>query len=94
MEQLLMTAIAKYPMLVTVFMIMGILRAVFKPIMSVLQAYVLATPDTKDDVALDGFMHGKIYSSVAWVLDYTASIKLPKPMSPGGVVPNGNSKPT
>lgn len=79
MDQFLIELAQKYPMLASVFMIMGILRAVFKPIMSVVEAYVKETDDGgADDAKLEKIKSSKIYRYLAYLLDYTASIKLPK----------------
>ena len=78
MEELVLGLLLKYPVAVTILMVLGICRAVFKPIMSVASAYVQATPSIKDDAALIKVESSKIYKSLVWFLDYTLSIKLPK----------------
>lgn len=67
---------AKYPVIVSVLFVMGVLRAVFKPIFAVLEAYVAATPNKADDAALAEVEASGAYKAVQFVLDYVASIKL------------------
>jgi hypothetical protein len=78
MEALLVELISKYPTLAMIFMVVGVLRAIFKPLMTLLHSYVEATPSTKDNEVLAKVKESKVYSAVVWLLDYTASIKLPK----------------
>ncbi len=68
----------QYPILMTIVMVLGIFRAVFKPIMSVLQAYVLATPTKDDDAQFETFQKSKAYATLVWLVDYLASIKIPE----------------
>lgn len=76
--EIIMELAIKYPAIASVLMLMGVLRAVFKPLMSLLHAYVEATPSEKDNELLKKIMDSKAYSVIQYILDYTASIKLPK----------------
>lgn len=67
-----------YPVAAAIFMAMGVLRAIFKPIMGVAQAYVDQTESTSDNEKLEAFKQSKIYKAVSWVIDLFASVKLPK----------------
>lgn len=78
MEAILLQLIEKYPVVAMIFMVVGILRAVFKPFMTLLFSYVDATVGDADNKMLDKFVKSKVYSGLVWLLDYTASIKLPK----------------
>lgn len=69
--------LAKFPITASVFMVIGVLRAIFKPIMSVIAAYIAATPSLADDKWFAGLQENSIYKGFAWFLDYAASIKLP-----------------
>lgn len=64
----------KYGFLVQLGTIMGSLRLVFKPVMTIIENSVANDPAKK--AALEEFEHGKIYGAIAWVLDCFASIKL------------------
>lgn len=77
MEQLIIDLVLQHPGLMSVFIVIGVLRAIFKPLQLVAKAYVDATPDAKDNEALDKILSSKPYLAVAWALDYTASIKVP-----------------
>lgn len=67
---------AKYPQLSTLLMVMGALRAVFKPIFAVLQAYVDSTPDQADNAKLAAAESSSWYKGMSFVLDWFASVKL------------------
>ena len=76
---LLSTYSAKYPTLFTVLTVMGALRVVFKPLMTLLQAVTEATYWTsKDDALYKKVVESKPYKYVAFALDWFASVKLPK----------------
>lgn len=61
------------PWAMTVLMVMGVARAIFKPAIALVDAYVLSTPGKSDDAAVAQFKQGKIY----FVLDYLFSLKFP-----------------
>lgn len=73
-----MAMIAKYPVAASVFMVVGVLRAVFKPLMLVAHAYVDATSNPKDNEMLAKAESSVAYKGLAFILDYLASIKLPQ----------------
>jgi hypothetical protein len=70
--------IAEYPLAASVLVVIGVLRAIFKPIMTAIEAVVEATPTKKDDLALEKAKASKLYLAVVWFIDYFASVKLPK----------------
>lgn len=67
----------KYPLAVTIFMVIGVLRTVFKPVMAFLHVLADATPSVKDNEFLSKLEGNKIYQKFAWFIDYISSIKLP-----------------
>lgn len=67
----------KYPWAVTLFIITGVLRTVFKPLVAFARTVVLATPSVKDDEILNKAEGSKAFKAVAWLVDYLTSIKLP-----------------
>ena len=75
---MLLALAAKYPMASSVFMAMGVLRAVFKPLFALVLAYVNSTPSQSDNAFLDKVMGSKAYKYVGLALDYFASVKLPQ----------------
>ncbi len=75
---LLEAAAGKYGWVVTIFVVMGVLRAVMKPIFSIVEAIVVATPGKDDDKFLADMKAHAVYKWIAWILDYLASVKLPK----------------
>lgn len=68
--------VVKYPVLATVLMLIGILRAIFKPIVTYLENRAAATPDTADDEKIKAVEASGWYRALAWVLDFGASIKV------------------
>lgn len=64
--------------LLSIFMIVGSLRLIMKPIMSLIEAYVLITPKVEDDGLPAKIMESKPYKILAYLADWSASIKLPK----------------
>ena len=78
MEAFIIDLVSSHPIVATILIAVGTLRAVFKPIVSVAQAYVDSTVDTSDNEKLKKIMESKLYKGFSWLLDYSASIKLPK----------------
>lgn len=69
--------VEKYPAVSSVLLVIGTMRAIFKPLMALAHAYVGSTSSKKDDEKLQEVEQSKIYKGIAFVLDYFASIKLP-----------------
>lgn len=65
--------IQNYPWFSAVLMVMGIARAVFKPLIAVWAAVVAVTPSPADDAGPENFKKGKLY----FIIDYILSIKIP-----------------
>jgi hypothetical protein len=65
------------PKLAVLLTVIGVLRAVFKPLMTVIDVYVQSTPSTEDDSKWAAIKATKWYKWAAWVIDYFMSIKLP-----------------
>lgn len=76
-EDFLVTIATRFPWLVTVLLVMGGLRMVFKPVMLAVEWYVKQTPGEADDVAIMKFQAGPIYKVLSIALDFLASVKLP-----------------
>ncbi len=71
-----------HPVVGGLLMIVGVLRVSLKPAMTIAQAVVKATPYDSDDKWLADTEQSKGFKFLAYVLDWTASIKLPeKPKS-------------
>lgn len=79
MEALLLGLIEKYPIMSQILMAIGILRIVNKPLFSILQSVADFTEFTqKDNELLKKILESKIYKYFSYVLDYSASIKMPQ----------------
>lgn len=63
-----------YAVIVT---IISVARMVFKPLMTLMQDVIAATPSKTDDEWLKKVMSSKGYHTVAWIFDYLLSLKLP-----------------
>ncbi len=75
---MLLDFLASNPHLAIVLTIMSCARMIFKPVCSVIQAYVDSTPDTKDNEKWVAIQQTKAFKSVAYILDLLLSIKIPK----------------
>lgn len=64
--------------IVAALAIVGSLRLVFKPLVTALKDIAKLTWWTSyDDDLLAGFEKSKVYTTICWVLDWLASVKLP-----------------
>jgi hypothetical protein len=70
------SSVDKYPWFATIVMVIGILRVVIKPLMSIARAIVEVTPNPKDNLKLDELEKGNVMKSLYYVLDWFASIKI------------------
>jgi hypothetical protein len=78
MEELIVMLATKYPALVAIFSVIGVLRAINKPLFALLKSYVGATETKKDDEMLTAVEQSKAYKYLCFVLDYLTSVKLPQ----------------
>lgn len=67
----------KFPIIATVLMVVGALRVINKPLFAVARALVAATPADSDDKILDSVEQSKVYQVFSFILDWSASVKLP-----------------
>lgn len=66
------------PMFMSFVMVLGLLRMVVKPAMTILQAVVKFTPYDSDDKWLADLEVSKGYKLFTYMLDWLLSIKLPE----------------
>lgn len=78
LQPLLEGAAGKYGIVAQILMVIGALRVVFKPVMSLIQAVVKVTPSEQDDSLLNKILESKAYIAISYILDWSASIKLPQ----------------
>lgn len=76
--QFVLGLVQENPRLSVALMFIGVFRAVFKPVMLVVERYVEATETKNDDEWLENLKKNKVYLAIAWLADYLLSIKLPK----------------
>lgn len=68
----------KLGVLVQIISIVGTLRLAVKPVMTLIETVVMITPSESDNSLPDEIRASKAYKMVVFVLDWFASIKLPK----------------
>lgn len=70
--------LVQYPWLQHIVAVIVIGRLIFKPLFAILGKYVELTVEEDDNKKLKRFMKTKTYKMLAFIVDTTASIKLPK----------------
>lgn len=78
MMEWILTFAARYPHFAVIFMVMGFVRTLFKPMCSVIQAYVDATETKADNLWWSEVQKSKVWGSLLYLIDLFASVKLPK----------------
>lgn len=78
MEHLILWAALKHPWIATALLVIGILRTINKPALALLWRFVRFTPWRGDDILLERVERSKSYRIALFLLDWLASIKLPK----------------
>ena len=66
-----------YPWVCTVLVVIGALRVVFKPVMTLLDGYIKDNCSAAEYAKLQNFEAGPIYKWISYALDLVGSIKLP-----------------
>lgn len=62
---------------IAILVLIGGFRVMFKPIMALLEAIAIYTPNKKDDKLYKDVVEGNTYKTIRFIFDYIASIKLP-----------------
>lgn len=70
--------IAKYPIMAQVFVVIGVMRAINKPLFALVQAYVDSTASKSDNELLAKIMGSSIYKYLCFLLDWSTSVKMPQ----------------
>jgi hypothetical protein len=73
---LIQSLAAQHPWLTTVVAVIGFLRIIFKPLIAAAHSFVAATDTDEDDRSLEVIERSPAFKVFAFLLDYTASIKL------------------
>ena len=68
---------AKFPWLATVLLVIGGLRVVFKPTMTLIDGYIKANCSPDEYAKLQSFEAGPVYKWLNFGLDFVGSVKLP-----------------
>lgn len=67
-----------YSVAIQIVSIIGTLRLLVKPLMTILEVVVKLTPSKADDALPEKVKNHKVYKAIAYGLDWFASIKLKK----------------
>ena len=78
MEELILWVALKYPKVGTALLIIGALRTINKPLGALIKAFIAWTPTKYDDDLLNHVERSRTYRIAVFVLNWLASIKLPK----------------
>ena len=76
LQPILLGLVGKYPVIMGILAVVGVLRLCLKPVFSILHAIADATPSPNDNLLLDKVEKSPVLKAIYWVLDYLASIKL------------------
>lgn len=92
MDYLVLYLVTRYPELILVFAVIGVLRVINKPVFSFLRTFVISTRTKRDDLVLDSIERSRVYRALSFVLDWLGSIKLPE-RRPGWRLPPSQRPP-
>lgn len=70
--------LSKYPAFAMAATVIGFLRLIMKPAMTIAQAYVKLTPYDSDDKWLANFEQSKGYKLFVYLMDWFLSVKMPE----------------
>lgn len=76
-SQAIISLLSQYPAFGSVIFLIGLLRLVFKPLMSIVQNVVESTPSKKDDDVWSKVQASSAFKALAWLIDFFGSIKVP-----------------
>lgn len=66
------------PIMAQIVFFIGLLRLLIKPVMTIIGEIVKLTASPNDDIWYQDLLNSKIYKTICYLLDWFASIKLPK----------------
>lgn len=75
MQETVAQLAVQYPWIATIFMVVGVIRLVVKPLMELAKGVVASTPSTADDAMVANVESSKIYKTFLFVIDWLFSIK-------------------
>ena len=78
MEEMIVNLLVTNPKLAVLVFIISVFRIIFKPLTTLIQAYVDGTPGTEDNVKWAAFKETKFFKGAAFLADYFLSLKLPE----------------
>lgn len=75
MQETVAQLVVQFPWLATIFMVVGVIRLIVKPLMELAKGVAASTPSAKDDEAVAKVEASKIYKTILFVIDWLFSIK-------------------
>ena len=75
MQETVAQLMVQFPWIATIFMVIGVIRVVVKPLMELAKSVAASTPSAKDDAAVASLESNKIYKTVLFVIDWIFSLK-------------------
>lgn len=75
MQETVAQLAVQYPWIATIFMVVGVIRLVVKPLMELAKSVAASTPSVKDDAAVASVESSKAYKTVLFVIDWLFSLK-------------------
>lgn len=75
MQETVAQLAVQYPWIAAIFMVVGVIRLVVKPLMELAKGVVASTPSAADDVMVASVESSKAYKTVLFVIDWLFSIK-------------------
>jgi hypothetical protein len=70
--------VEKYPFIAGILSVLGLVRLLMKPIMTVIDTYVAWTPSESDNLFWKSFQDSKIFKGFCFIIDWLFSVKLVK----------------
>jgi hypothetical protein len=75
MQETVAQLMVQFPWIATIFMVIGVIRVVVKPLMELAKSVAASTASAKDDAAVASLESNKIYKTVLFVIDWIFSLK-------------------
>lgn len=75
---IIQSGVDKVPLLASIVFVIGAVRIVMKPLMTLLETVVNLTPTPADNSFLKAVLASKVYKAIVFALDLLLSVKLPK----------------
>ena len=75
MQETVAQLMVQFPWIATIFMVIGVIRVVVKPLMELAKSVAASTPSAKDDAVVASLESNKTYKTLLFVIDWIFSLK-------------------